>query len=107
MYEVKHVLSANGVDIYQMWLDTIRDKRTKARITSRVDRAELGHFGDTEPVGDGVFEMKLDFGPGYRIYYAIEGRKVVFLLGGGSKDKQQNDIDQAKALWNSFKVKKK
>lgn len=107
MYEVKHVLSANGVDIYQMWLDTIRDTRSKARITTRIDRASLGHLGDTEPVGDGVFEMKLDFGPGYRIYYAIQGRKVVFLLGGGSKDRQQNDIDQAKALWNSFKVKKK
>lgn len=107
MYEVEHVLSANGVDIYQMWLDTIRDIRSKARITSRVDRASLGHFGDTEPVGDGVFEMKLDFGPGYRVYYAIQGQKVLFLLGGGSKDKQQNDIDQAKALLKLRKVKTK
>lgn len=107
MYEVEHVLSANGVDIYQMWLDTIRDTRSKARITSRVDRASLGYFGVTEPVGDGVFEMKLDFGPGYRVYYAIQERKIVFLLGGGSKDKQQNDINQAKALWNSCKVERK
>ncbi|MDB6445185.1 type II toxin-antitoxin system RelE/ParE family toxin [Pseudomonas sp. 21TX0197] len=107
MYEVEHVLSANGVDIYQAWLDTVRDMRCKARITTRVDRASLGHFGDTEPVGDGVYEMKLNFGPGYRVYYAIQDRKVVFLLGGGSKDRQQNDIDQAKALWNSFKVKRK
>lgn len=52
----------------------------------------------TESVGDGVFEMKLDFGPGFRVYYAIQGQKILFLLGGGSKDKQQNDIDQAKAL---------
>ncbi|WP_258041386.1 type II toxin-antitoxin system RelE/ParE family toxin [Pseudomonas syringae] len=65
MYEVEHALSANGVDIYQGWLDTIRDTRSKARITTRIDRAALGHFGVTEPVGDGVFEMKLDFGPGF------------------------------------------
>lgn len=107
MYEVKHVLSANGVDIYQAWLNTVQDKRSKARITTRVDRASLGHFGVTEPVGDGVYEMKLDFGPGFRIYYATQDRKIVFLLGGGSKDKQQNDIDQAKALWKSYKVKQK
>lgn len=105
MYEVTHVLSANGVDIYQSWLDSLRDNRTKARITSRVDRAEQGYFGGTEPVGDGVFEMKLDFGPGYRIYYATHQRRVILLLGGGSKDKQCIDIEQAKSLWNNHKVK--
>ena len=105
MYTVHHVLSVNGVDLYQAWLNTIRDTRAKARITTRVDRAEQGHFGATEPVGDGVFEMKLDFGQGYRIYYATHGRKIIFLLGGGSKDRQQADIDQAKALWHRQKVK--
>lgn len=104
MYTVHHVLSANGVDLYQSWLDTIRDTRSKARITTRVDRAEQGHFGVTNSVGDGVFEMKLDFGPGYRIYYAIHGQKVIFLLGGGSKDRQQVDIDQAKTLWSRHRV---
>ncbi len=107
MYDVEHVLSANGVDIYQAWLDTIKDVRCKARITTRVDRAALGNFGDTKPVGDGVFEMRLDFGPGFRVYYVLHGEKVIFLLGGGSKDKQQNDIDQAKALWKTHKVKLK
>lgn len=105
MYEVAHVLSANGVDIYQVWLDSLRDARTQARITSRIDRAEHGYFGVTEPVGEGVSEMKLDFGPGYRIYYATHQRRVILLLGGGSKDKQHIDIAQAKALWNSYKVK--
>ena len=61
----------------------------------------------TEPVGDGVFEMKLDFGPGFRVYYAVQDRKIIFLLGGGSKARQQNDIDQAKALWKSYKVQQK
>ncbi|PVZ42911.1 type II toxin-antitoxin system RelE/ParE family toxin [Pseudomonas sp. CC120222-01a] len=105
MYAVHHVLSSNGVDLYQAWLDTIRDTRVKARITTRVDRAAQGHFGVTEPVGDGVFEMKLDFGPGYRIYYATIGRRIIFLLGGGSKDRQQADIDQARSLWRRQKVK--
>nr|WP_282706473.1 type II toxin-antitoxin system RelE/ParE family toxin [Pseudomonas syringae] len=100
-------MPANGVDIHQGWFDTIRDTRSKARITTRVDRAALGHFGMTESVGDEVFEMKLDFGPGFRVYYTVQGQKILFLLGGGSKDKQQNDIDQAKALWKCHKVKKK
>ena len=104
MYEVEHVLSPNGVDIYQAWLDTVRDKRSKARITTRVDRASLGHFGDVEPVGEGIFEMKINFGPGFRVYYALQDRKIIFLLGGGSKDKQQKDIDQAKPLWKSHKL---
>lgn len=104
MYTIHHVLSANGVDLYQAWLDTICDTRSKARITTRVDRAEQGNFGVTEPVGDGVFEMKLDFGPRYRIYYATHGRKVIFLLGAGSKDRQQADIDQARTLWHRHKV---
>jgi len=81
MYEVKHVLSVNGVDIYQAWLDTVQDTRSKARITTRVDRAALGHFGITEPVGDGVFEMTLYFGPGFRVYYAIQDRKNCFPVG--------------------------
>lgn len=103
MYEIVHVLCANGVDIYQAWLDSLRDARAQARITSRVDRAEQGYFGVTRSVGDGVFEMKLDFGPGYRVYYATEGQRMVLLLGGGSKDKQHIDISQAKVLWNSYK----
>ncbi|AKT28166.1 hypothetical protein JMN21_27555 [Pseudomonas syringae pv. actinidiae] len=78
MYDVEHLLSANGVDIYQGWLDTVRDTRSKSRITTRVDRATLGHFGVTEPVGDGIFEMKLDFGPGFRVYYAIQCQKYFF-----------------------------
>ncbi|WP_411380926.1 type II toxin-antitoxin system RelE/ParE family toxin [Pseudomonas sp. MPB26] len=95
------------MDIYQAWLDTVQDNRSKARITTRVDRASLGHFGITEPVGDGVFEMKLDFGPGFRVYYATQDRNIIFLLGAGSKAKQQNDIDQAKAPWKSYKVQQK
>ncbi|MDG9881708.1 hypothetical protein N7650_02560 [Pseudomonas sp. GD04058] len=70
MYEVEHVLSPNGVDIYQAWLDTVRDKRSKARITTRVDRASVGHFGDVESVGEDIFEMKINFGPRFRVYYA-------------------------------------
>lgn len=55
-------------------------------------------------MGEGIFEMKINFGPGFRVYYALQDRKIIFLLGGGSKDKQQKDIDQAKALWKSHKV---
>lgn len=99
MYEMRRALSANGIDIFQKWLDTVRDRKALLKIMSRVDRAEQGNFGVNKSVGSGVHEMVIDYGPGYRVYYAIAGMEIVILLGGGTKDMQQNDIDQAKELW--------
>lgn len=103
MYEMRRALSANGIDIYQQWLDTIRDQKAVLKIMTRVDRAEAGNFGVNKSVGGGVHEMVIDYGPGYRVYYAIAGKEIVILLGGGTKDLQQNDIDQAKELWRSVR----
>lgn len=105
MYEMRRVLSANDIDIYQKWLDSIRDRKAVLKIMGRIDRAEQGHFGVHKSVGDGVSELVIDYGPGYRIYYAIQGREVIILLGGGTKDQQQTDIDQAKELWRCCKRK--
>ncbi|WP_236235014.1 type II toxin-antitoxin system RelE/ParE family toxin [Pseudomonas tohonis] len=99
MYEIRRALSANGIDIYQRWLDSIRDRKAVLKIMTRVDRAEQGNFGVHRSVGSGVYEMVIDYGPGYRVYYAQAGTEIVILLGGGTKDLQQNDIDQAKELW--------
>ncbi|MCY1357701.1 putative addiction module killer protein [compost metagenome] len=99
MYEMRHALSANGIDIYQRWLDSVRDRKAVLKITTRVDRAEQGNFGVHKSVGGGVYERVIDYGPGYRVYYAIAGLEIVILLGGGTKDQQQSDIDQAKELW--------
>ncbi|VVN67795.1 hypothetical protein PS726_00207 [Pseudomonas fluorescens] len=103
MYEVKHAHTDNDVDLYQCWLDSLRDSRAKARITTKVERAALGNFGDHAPVGDSVYELRIDYGPGYRVYYVISGTQILLLLGGGTKHRQQNDIDQSIEVWKALK----
>lgn len=80
------------------WLDGLRDIAGKARIAKRIDRVAAGNFGDHASVGDGVSELRMDFGPGYRAYYTVRGRTVVFLLCGGDKSTQGEDIKRAKKL---------
>jgi putative addiction module killer protein len=79
------------------WLDTL-DRVTRNRIRARIDRVEDGNFGDVKPVGGGVSEMRIDFGPGYRIYFALKGT-VVHLIGGGMKNTQSTDIASARDFW--------
>lgn len=73
------------------------------RIRARLDRMELGNFGTVKPVGDGVSELKIDHGPGYRVYFAMSGKTVVLLLIGGDKSTQQRDIEMAKIYWKQQK----
>ena len=80
------------------WLRTLRDRVGKARILARLRSASLGNFGDCEPVGDGVSEMRVHAGPGYRLYFTRRGRTVYLLLCGGDKSSQQKDIRRAKEL---------
>lgn len=80
------------------WLTGLRDIQARARIAKRIDRITQGNFGDAKPVGDGVGELRFDFGPGYRIYYARRGNVVVILLCGGDKDSQARDIERAKNM---------
>ena len=80
------------------WLERLRDKKGKARILSRIDAAMLGNFGDCEPVGEGVSEMRVHFGPGYRVYYTRREAVVYLLLLGGDKSSQASDIKRAKAM---------
>jgi putative addiction module killer protein len=91
-----HVLQAEA---YEVWVESIRDIRTNTRINSSVDRMRRGLFGDWKEIGVGVFEMRLDFGPGYRVYYAKYGKVVIVLLGGVDKSSQQKDITRAVGLW--------
>lgn len=92
----------NGGCPYSEWLGGL-DRKTRARIRVRVARLEDGNFGDCEPAGEGVQELKLHFGPGYRVYFALHGRNVVLLLCGGDKSSQTKDIKAAKALWREYK----
>jgi putative addiction module killer protein len=84
--------------VYADWFDSLRDLRAKARITARIAAASAGNFGDCEPVGEGVSEMRIDFGPGYRVYFTRSGKIVYILLCGGDKSTQAKDIRRAKLL---------
>jgi putative addiction module killer protein len=84
------------------WLDSLRDRASRARIRKRLDRVELGNFGDYKAVGEGVYELRIDCGPGYRVYYGNVDITIVLLLCGGDKNTQTEDIAQAKQFWNDF-----
>lgn len=90
-------------DAYNAWFEAVRDLKTKALIAVRIERLNAGNPGDVRPVGEGVSELRLDFGPGYRIYFAMHGRDLIVLLGGGDKATQPRDIALAKALWSAWK----
>ena len=86
-------------DEFAKWMKRLRDTDAKARINLRIRRISLtGNFGDAKPVGDGVYELRVDYGPGYRVYYSRRGSEIVLLLIGGDKSSQQKDIDKAKRL---------
>lgn len=85
-------------ELFDSWFTGLKDKRAARRIQMRIDRAEDGNFGDCEPVGEGVSEMKIHYGPGYRVYFAQKGAEIVILLAGGDKASQSRDIKTALEL---------
>ena len=102
-FEVRHYVNTDGVDVFADWFAALVDRQAQTRIEARIDRLERGLFGDCEPVGAGVWELRVDWGPGYRVYYARSGQSIVLLLCGGDKRRQQADINRAKDYWNDFK----
>ena len=92
MYEIK------TTETYDEWFYSLKDTQGKARIKARLRRVELGNFGDAEPVGDRVSELRFFFGSGYRIYFIQHGDEIIILLAGGNKSTQQKDIDKALEL---------
>jgi putative addiction module killer protein len=85
------------------WLSALSDSRARVRIQVRVDRMADGNFGDAKPIGDGLSEARIDYGPGYRVYFMQQGRHVVILLCGGDKSSQSRDIKQARLIAKSWK----
>ncbi len=85
----------HATEVFDAWFDGLKDKQAARRIQVRIDRAEDGNFGDCEPVGEGVSEMRIHYGPGYRVYFAQRGMEVVILLAGGDKSTQSRDIKTA------------
>ena len=84
---------------FDTWLDGLKDRVARLRLSRRLDRVQRGNLGDVKPVGDGIFEMREFFGPGWRMYYAEKGDTLIIMLGGGDKGSQQKDIAKAKQLY--------
>lgn len=89
--------------VFGEWLDRLNDRKGKARIVARLTSAEHGNFGDCEPVGEGVSEMRIHYGPGYRVYFVRRELTVYVLLCGGDKRSQRRDIEQAKTMAGELK----
>jgi putative addiction module killer protein len=103
MYRIEHYLSAGEhKDLYIDWLQRLRDSQAKVAVVRRVTRVELGNFGDHKFCRDGVWELRIDVGPGYRVYYAVSGHRVVLLLCGGDKRTQDADIARAVGYWQDW-----
>lgn len=92
------MLTIRETDEFSTWMEKLRDTRGKAKIAARIDRLAQGNAGDVAAVGGGISEMRIHFGPGYRVYYTQVGNKIVILLCGGDKSTQARDIKQAVAL---------
>ncbi|MBI5751685.1 MAG: type II toxin-antitoxin system RelE/ParE family toxin [Hydrogenophilales bacterium] len=103
MIEVFRYQANDGTEPVTEWLQSLRDKQAQAKIRIRLKRLEAGIFGDCEPVGDGVLELREHLGAGYRVYFGRHGQRIVILLCGGTKKTQSTDIKTAKTYWADWK----
>ena len=100
--QIFHYLTPDGRDLFQEWLDRLKDRKAKVAVQRRVDRLQGGGFGDSRFCRNGVWELRMDIGAGYRVYYARSGAEVILLLCAGSKNTQDADIDRAIACWQDY-----
>lgn len=100
-YSIELFESAHGKVPFEDWFVGLRDEKTKAVIRKRLDRLCLGNFGDHRHIREGVYELRIDYGPGFRIYYAHADKKIILLLVGGNKSSQRRDIEIAVTYWKA------
>ena len=98
MHYSSHMIEVRQTERFAKWLKKLRDHQARAKINVRIRRAEMGNLGKVEPVGEGVSEMKINYGPGYRVYFVQDGEDIIILLCGGDKSDQQADIKTAKSM---------
>lgn len=106
LIEIRQYVDRLGRSPFERWFHKL-DDGAQARITVALDRLERGNFSSVKSEGAGVQELRLDFGPGYRIYFGRDGERLVILLGGGTKRRQQADIARAHALWQEYRQRKR
>lgn len=99
---VREYVTRSGLSPYRLWLNSLKDVKTRARIQSRILRMESGNFGDCCSVGQGVYELRLCFGSGYRVYFGVEDDVLILLLLGGDKSSQKRDIKKASSFWKEY-----
>jgi putative addiction module killer protein len=104
--EVRQYQTVDGRRPIAEWLDGLRNGVARARIIARLDRLTVGLKGDWKSVGDGVYELRINFGPGYRVYYGHDGSALILLLCGGEKRTQVRDIERAHAYWKDYKTRR-
>lgn len=102
MYEILEYVTEDGQIPFREWLDGLKDAQTLARVEVRLNRVRLGNLGDHKSVGQGVSELRIPYGPGYRIYYGRRGSAIVILLHGGEKHSQTRDIALARQYWLDY-----
>lgn len=105
MFSVKDIFiyeTVDGKKPFREWISLLKDKKAITRIWSRIDRLLLGNFGDCKNVGEGIFELRFHFGPGYRVYFALANGAIIILLFGGDKSTQQSDIRRAYQYWKDY-----
>lgn len=100
--KIRLYTTSSGKSPFNDWLDSIKDKVTSSKVLLRIDRLKLGNLGDSKSVGEGVFELRIHYGPGIRVYYGRVGNKIILLLNGGDKGGQNRDILKAKEYYQDF-----
>jgi putative addiction module killer protein len=103
MYDIQDYVTPDGRNLFRQWLKRLKDSKTKQSVERRLTRAADGNFGDHKFCRDGVWELRIDVGPGLRVYYALSGPAIVLLLCGGDKSSQRADIERACECWKQLK----
>ncbi len=106
MVGIREYLDVDGHSPFREWRSKLNPE-ARRKVTTALYRVGLGNFSNVQSVGAGVFECKINFGPGYRVYFGKDGEQIVILLGGGTKQRQQNDISMAVDRWEDYKQRKK
>ncbi|HAA30819.1 MAG TPA: addiction module protein [Cyanobacteria bacterium UBA8553] len=101
--QLRNYVTADGRIPFSEWRDSLRDRRARAKIRARLDRVEEGNLGDYKSVGEGVFELRIDYGTGYRLYFGQEESTIIILLCGGDTSTQAQDIRKAQKYWEDYR----